>query len=199
MKIKGCWLIIFVSWLIITFLLLIIDVWMFGPAVLRLITHPKERRKVHAVTEIDPNSEAFVCAILPQVNMIGTQTVEMAAQIQWLTRSLDKCIKKLETERGLEPLPLKVKPLFEWETHLKGYDPNQTIEISKPNEPLLVPYKIPVGTSSFTFHGDGTDLERLRGAISLCIFHVPTNRIENFEERLKRLEPNQPSQKRSVR
>jgi hypothetical protein len=196
MQTKGYWLIIVVSWLIITFLLLIIDVWMFGPAVLRLITHPKERRKIHAVTEIDPNSEAFVCAILPQVNMIGTQTVEMAAQIQWLTRSLDKCIKRLETERGLEPLPLKVKPLFDWETHLKDYNPNRTVTISQPNEPFFVPYKIPIEHSSFTVRNDGTDIGRLRAIMSLCIFPVQNNRIENLEERLKRLDANQPLQKR---
>jgi hypothetical protein len=189
MKAKSYWTIIFFSWLVI-FLLLAIDIWLFGPDILMLITHPKKPSQT--IDEIDPNSEAYaVAAILPHVNLMCTKVRELSVQNYWLMQSLDKCLKKLETERGLEPIPLK--PLFGWEQ----CDPNRVLKISKPNEPFFVPCKNPVDYSVFMeVNGDGTDIERLKSLMYLHLWGMSNDDwMENFKERLKRLDVNQPAQK----
>jgi hypothetical protein len=189
-----------ISWLIIV-LLLAIDILLYGPGLFRiLIPHPQKSR--HTITEFDPNSEAFVKSILPQVNMMCDQTRELSAENRWLKRSFDKCIEKLEAERGLEPIP--IKPLFDFDRHLKNYDTNHTAKISnKMNEPFFTPYKIPVSEPIELRRNDVDNIARVRALMGLRIMAVQmamyseNNRMINFEERLKRLDANQPSQERS--
>jgi hypothetical protein len=103
----------------------------------------------------------------------------------------------------LEPIPLK--PLFDFERHLKNYDPNQTAKISRPDDPFFVPYKIRVSEPMELRRNDVDNIARLRALMGLRIIAVQmamyseNDQVENLEERLKRLDVNQPSQKPSVR
>jgi len=176
MKIKISWLIIF--------LLLAVDAWLFGPEIFKLIVHPEQHR---VINEVDPNSEAFVRAMLPHINMMCDQSRELSAQNRWLRHSLNKCLEKLEMERNLEPISIQpAMPL-----PLQN-DANITAtSSSEANKPLFVPYKIPIST----MRNDKTaNIGKLRSLMSLHIaaiqlsMHSENDWIKNFEERLQRLE-----------
>jgi hypothetical protein len=188
-----------ISWLIIV-LLLAIDAWLFGPVLLRMII-PYCKQPRHKIAKFDPNSEVFIKSILPHVNMMCDQLQELSIQNRWLRRSLDKSIERLESERGLEPIPLKL--LSDFTRNLKNYDPNRAAKISQPNEPFFVPYKIPVLEPIELRPNDVDNIARLRALMGLRIMAVQMgmysekDSIENIEERLKRLNSNQPKQRRS--
>lgn len=137
--------------------------------------------------KIDPNSsQAFMTALLPQLDAMHKQTRELMSQHKWLKLSLDNCIKQLEEEKGLEPIPLSIK----YPLSLKG-DPNRVNEYTPKDEPLFMPYESPDDVRPL---GEPNNIHILRALLNLQLVSVnlymadANDRIENFEKRLKCLE-----------
>ena len=151
---------------------------------------PTGRRK--EPTEIDQSSlQEHIDALSSKFRLLQEQDIELIAQHGWLKRSLEKCIEKLEAERGLKPIPIEYsRP--EWAKYPKS-DPNVVKKYAPPSEPWFKPYerpdiKLPSGKPA------GPILNTLQCLINLHLLSVklymatPADWIENFEKRLKRLE-----------
>ena len=138
--------------------------------------------------KIDPNSEQVCLIVLTApIKRTAELTTELMTQNRWLRRSLDKCLEKLEAERGLEPIPL---PL-ECGLPLRG-DPNLADKYPQTSEPFFVPYESP---KIEPFLADKPSNIRMLIAMmnmrSMSVkqhITITDDWIENFEKRLKRLE-----------
>jgi hypothetical protein len=122
---------------------------------------------------------------MPKLNEAYRQIEELKAQHNWLKHSLDKCIKTLETERRLEPIPRKHHlPLIG--------DPNLVDEYSHLSEPWFFPYEEPNLPSMLEEPDDSVKclvgMMGIRIASDRLYLDSSTSYIDNFEERLKRLE-----------
>lgn len=133
---------------------------------------------------VDPNSaQVYFMALLPQINSMYEQSEELSAQNHWLRRSLDKCIEKLEAERGLEPIPLKYR------LPLKG-EPSLVDRYPQHPEPWFMPYEGSIAEPLPELR-DIAMLKAMMGihSVSVKMFILTTDDwIENFEKRMKRLE-----------
>jgi len=135
--------------------------------------------------KMDPNaSQVFMTVVLPQLDAMHKQTIELMSQHKWFRDSLDRCIKAIEIEKGLEPIPLSIK----YPLPLKR-DPNQVNEYTPGDEPLFMPYE----SLDVKPLGGPNNIHILRALlnlqlVSLNLYMADANeRIENFEKRLKRL------------
>lgn len=128
---------------------------------------------------IDPNSaNTFVIALMPSINRMDECQNRLIAQTAWLRTNLDKCLKELESERGLEPILLK-EDLF------SGREPN----FISPPESWYEPYESekwhPVGTPNSV---SALVLMMNLSSLNICSqAGVRDSWIENFEQRMKRL------------
>jgi len=125
------------------------------------------------------------------------QALELMAQHKWLKHRLDKCLEKLEAERGLMPIPVENPAANMYALRRGGkIDPNETIKYAPKPDPFYVPYEEPNQRGLPT---DGhyeiptiTALLGLQCTATAMYMSDSKNWIENFEKRLKRLDPNQP-------
>lgn len=128
------------------------------------------------------------------------QALELMAQHKWLKHRLDKCLEKLEAERGLMPIPVENPAANMYALRRGGkIDPNETLKYAKyapKPDPFYVPYEEPNQRGLPT---DGhyeiptiTALLGLQCTATAMYMSDSKNWIENFEKRLKRLDPNQP-------
>jgi len=156
----------------------------------KVTTIEPESKYVYFMTDAN-TAKAYIMAMLPQINSMYNETKEATSQNQWLIESLDKCLKMLETEKGLKPIYPKY--------FLKG-DPNLLPKYSESNEPKketwFVPYK---GSTERDLAKELDNIAVFRSEIGTnpTIIAYHNELIRNFEERLKRLDPNQPIQKLS--
>jgi len=124
-----------------------------------------------------------------RIQLFQQHTLELRMQHAWLSRCLDKCLEKLEAEKGLEPIPYDRFKETDY-PRTKYYDPNAVKKYAQPHEPWFIPYKT-VGKPYFDrFHDIKTQAILLnKQSIRVKLYLSSMNhRIENFEERLKRLE-----------
>jgi len=135
--------------------------------------------------KIDPNSaNVYVMSMLPQINSMYEQTTKLMAQNRWLRCSLEKCIEKIEAERGLRPVPLK------HHLPLKG-DPNLTDQYYQPNEPQCKEYE---NLDTELLSEKPASISMLQCLINLHLTRSKTyvvttdDWITNFEQRLRRIE-----------
>jgi len=134
---------------------------------------------------VEPNSsQIYVMALMPGINSMYERTEELTSQNEWLRRNLNKCLEKLEIERELKSIQMKY-PL-----PLRG-DPNLASQFSEIPEPWFVPYE----SSAIEPLSDKPDnikmLIALMGMHSASMSHYISYTdewIDNFEERMKRLE-----------
>jgi len=125
------------------------------------------------------------------------QVFELVAQHEWLKHRLDKCLEKLEAERGLTPIP-RDNPAEDMYAVRRGgkVDPNETIKYAPKPEPFYVPYEEPnqrgLPTDGHYEIGKITALLGLQCTATSMYMWDSKSWIENFEQRLKRLDPNQP-------
>ncbi len=133
-------------------------------------------------------------ALVPNVRLIQEETLKLMTQHKWLISRLDKCLERLEAERGLEPIPLKS---VEDKYREMGYplpitDPNIVKQYGPPPEPFYRPYEdpnVPAWPTDKEY-----DLETLLAllrlqSLSIKLYVYSTDDwIENLEQRLKRLE-----------
>ena len=138
--------------------------------------------------KIDPNSsQAFITAILPQLDAMNKQTRELVSQHKWFRDSLNRCMKAIEAEKGLEPIPLSIK----YPLPSKG-EPNCASEYISKDEQLFMPYESPDVSSL----DEPNNIHILKALLNLQILSANMSMansnewIENFEQRLKRLEEN---------
>ena len=179
MKIKD-------NWLIIVILLLVLGVVLYYERK-PIITDPPP----HCVwVKMDPNSSRTYTAILmPKLNETYGQIEELKAQNQWLRDNLNKCLEKLETEKGLESIPLD-------HNSLSGDGPKLAGKYSQPPETWFKQYEEP--NVSPLLEGPESNIRFLiylmgiREGSNRLFIDVAGGWIENFEERMKRLDPNQP-------
>jgi hypothetical protein len=176
MKIKDNWQVIMIA------LLLILGVVLYYNGKLAIANKEIELTKMppnYVLVKMDPNSSrTYTTILLPTINTMYEHIGELKAQNNWLEQNLDKCLKILEAEKGLEPIPLG----------------NYQSRPQEESEPWFEPYKEP---NILPFLG-GTDVQVMIGSMGLTsastnlFLDGSTKKIENFEERLKRLAPNQP-------
>ncbi len=130
---------------------------------------------------VEPNSaDTCITALMPAINRMDESWSQIITQNAWLVRSLDKCLAKLEAEKGLESIKRK------YENFLRG-DPNTLI----PPEPWYEPYE--------DRGAPGRSDEPASIRMLICLMNISSlnmrnqiadaeQRIENFEQRMKRLE-----------
>lgn len=124
-----------------------------------------------------------------RMQLFQQQTLELRMQHAWLSRCLDKCLEKLEAERGLEPISYdRFKETGYPRT--KYCDPNTAKKYVQPHEPWFIPYKTGGEPSFDRFHDIKTQASLLNNQSIRVKWYLSStgSRIENFEERLKRLE-----------
>lgn len=134
-------------------------------------------------------------ALAPHVKLLQQQTLELMWQHAWLRHRLEKCIEKLEADRGLEPIPLEnpAATMYEEMRWRKGkFDPNTATKYTRPPEPFYLPYESPNQPAFPTDkqHDIRTLIALLRlqsNSIKLYMSSAD-DWIGNFEKRLKRLE-----------
>jgi hypothetical protein len=125
------------------------------------------------------------------------QAFELMAQHKWLKHRLDKCLEKLEAERGLSPIPVE-NPAAKMYVLWRGgkIDPNETLKYAPKPEPFYVPYEEPNqrGLPNDRHYEIPiiTALLGLQCTATAMYMSDSKDWIENFEKRLKRLDPNQP-------
>jgi len=138
---------------------------------------------------VDSNlADTYLRELLPGINLMKEASEELMAQNRWLSDRLNKCIERLESERGLGRIPRK------YELRLRG-DPNVAEEYPEGHEPFFIPYERAVCEP---FAEDAKSIRLLAALVNL---HVASLRmylasagdwIENFEERLVRIDANEP-------
>lgn len=138
---------------------------------------PEPRDKTH-------DSERMALSLMPQIQTTYEQTQLLVSQNKWLRQSLDRCIKRLEIERNLEPITIK-HPL-----PIIG-DPNFSNVCPSKHEPWFVAYERPVIEPLADESAPLKILKALMGINSVSLKHhiaYTDGWIDNFEERMKRLE-----------
>jgi len=136
--------------------------------------------------KMDPSSSrTYTTILMPKLNEMCGQIEEIKVQNQWLRRRLDKCLEKLEAERGLEPmLPERDLPLVS--------APNLAGKYFQDSEPWFAPYEEPNVPS--VLEDPDTMVKQLvcimgiKNASNRVYLDFSVSRIKNFEKRLKRLE-----------
>lgn len=128
--------------------------------------------------------------LAPHVRTIEKQTLELIAQHAWLKASLNKCIEKLEIEKGLEPMPFDMYQHLDFPKLKRG--PNAAKRYTEKQQKFFVPYQGPNQPSlSASEHQDIRILTALlRLQCNSIEMYMAGSRdwIANFEKRLKRLE-----------
>lgn len=137
--------------------------------------------------QVDPNSPAVYVAIdsgsmyvllkelLLGINLMKNASEELMAQNRWLKNTLNRCLKKLEAEKGLQAIVPEPK----------GYMNNM-----KPVEPNALPYVKPQEES----FPEIPDITRLGALINLhCLatnsyIYSTRENIKSLESRIERLE-----------
>ncbi len=125
------------------------------------------------------------------------QALELMAQHKWLKHRLDKCLEKLEAERGLPTIPRENPEANMYALRRGGkIDPNEIRKYAPKPEPFYVPYEEPnqrgFPTDGHYEIGKITALLGLQCTATAWYMSDSKNWIENFEKRLKRLDPNRP-------
>ncbi len=150
-------------------------------------------------TDVDRSSiQEHADALAPGVRVIQERTLELIAQHKWLKCRLEKCIEKLEVERGLEPIPLKTpaEKFQEMFMPARKVDPNEAMKYVPKPEPFYVPYESPnLPAWPVDKQPDIRTLIALLNLQSLSIamyMYGSGDWIENFEKRLQRVDANQP-------
>lgn len=137
--------------------------------------------------QVDPNSPGVYIAVdsnwaqlclkelLPGINVMKERSEELMAQKRWLTQTLDRCLKKLEAEKGLQPII---------------NDPNDYMNRFKPSQPGPVPYTKPQ-TKPLP---ETSNIGKLRALVNLHCFALGSfinstrESIKSFEKRMQRVE-----------
>ena len=150
-------------------------------------------------TEVDQSSiQEHADALAPGVRVIQERTLELIAQHKWLKCRLEKCIEKLEAERGLEPIPVetaagKFREMF---MPARKFDPNEAMKYAPKPELFYVPYESP-NLPAWPV-GKQRDIRKLIALLNLqsltiaLYMYSTDDSIENFEKRLQRIDANQP-------
>ena len=129
--------------------------------------------------------------LLVKVGMAGPramnkQTRELMSQHKWFRDNLDKCIRAIEAEKGLDPMPMSIEHPF-----LSKRDPNIEHDRIPKDEAFFTPYESPDDFMSF---GEPNNIYVLQALLNLQLVSVnaymadANDRIGNLENRLKRLE-----------
>jgi hypothetical protein len=139
--------------------------------------------------------EVYVAGLTESINQNRQANIELLVQSQWAIRHLGQCVKLLEKERGLDPIPMK----FE---HYPLPDSNHPMmPLVPPNKQESGPFYLPCEKPSIheePNHPEEGDLNRLRCMLNLNTVSLKLasagieQQIHNYEERLQRLDPNQP-------
>ena len=138
--------------------------------------------------------EVYVAGLTESINQNRQANIELLVQSQWAIRHLGQCVKLLEKERGLDSIPMKFDsyPISDTNRPMMSLVPKK-----QESGPFYLPY---VKSSSHKGPNDCKegDLNRLRCLLNLNTVSVKLatagieQRIHNYEERLQRLDPNQP-------
>jgi len=130
---------------------------------------------------IDPNSaDAFIMAMTHAMNQVAECDHQLMTRIAWIRNSLDKCLEKLEKEKGLEPIARK------GETIAAYPDANFIL----PSKPWYEPYDQGQWHAAMTFNNVNTMIGTMNfWSLNKCNQSKGIDDyIENFEQRMKRLE-----------
>lgn len=132
------------------------------------------------------NSKLYLMELLPGINSMYVGSEELYAQSVWIQSTLNKCLARLETQRGLEPYTPQFFP------YGLGGGIGEEVKFPRIPEPWFVPYQPPQNNS--LTETDGIAFVRVavsnQGKGMLKRSECTAKWIENFEERMKRLEEN---------
>jgi hypothetical protein len=137
--------------------------------------------------------EVYVAGLTEGINQNRQANIELLFQARWAIRHLGQCIKSLEKQRGLEPIPIKP----EYYPVSDANRPTMPFVSDKlESGPFYTPYAKPSGHKDPNDYEEG-DLNKLRCLLNLNTMSVKLSsakieqQIHNYEERLQRLDPNQ--------
>jgi hypothetical protein len=129
---------------------------------------------------IDPNSaDIFVTATTPAINRMAECQNRLMTRMVWINNNLEKCLEKLESERGLEPIPRKGR-------FIPKSDPN----FVPPPEQWYESYEPEKWHPAMTFSNvNGIVLYMNLYSLNMCNqAQGMDDYIENLDQRMKRLE-----------
>ena len=159
-----------------------------------LVRHTRIKQYIEYISGERLPIEVYVAGLTESINLNRQADIELLIQSQWAIRHLGQCVKLLEKERGLDPIPMKFK-------NYPIPDSNNPMMLLVPNKqesgPFYLPYEKPSGHKDHNDHEE-RDLNRLRCLLNLNTLSVNLasaaieHQIHNYEERLQRLDPNQP-------
>jgi len=142
--------------------------------------------------EEDP-VKVYVAGLTEKIRQANRLRGEAIWQAVWISKRFDKCIELLEAQKGLKPIPIECPG-----PKIKGFpepDPNMVKKYAPPPEPFYEPYESPNNPPL-----EDTEEDRLRTL--MCLLDIQQaglkntvmafeRQIKNYEQRLKRLDPNQ--------
>jgi len=149
-------------------------------------------------TEVDQSSiQEHSDALAPGVRVIQERTLELIAQHKWLKCRLEKCIERLEQQKGLEPIPIIE---FQYPKPDGRQYPKRVPNIVKKYEPEPEPFYVPYESPNLPdwIVDKQPDIRTLIALLNLQSLSIAMymygsgDWIENFEKRLQRIDANQP-------
>ncbi len=134
--------------------------------------------------------EVYVMELTEAIERQNQFCTDLSYTTGWLKRHLENCLTLIETERGLEPIPLKYPYAF---GPLLSKEPPEDQLHKKEPGPFVSPYEKPKPYS------DSSEQEKniriLRCLVDLKTMSVAMSRynteihIDNFQQRLERIAP----------
>lgn len=137
--------------------------------------------------------EVYVVGMTEAVDRQNQICADLSYTTGWLKRHLDTCLALLESERGLDPIPkarLGFTPYVQDQTGQQ----DSAMPSCKAPEPFFVPYEKP--KPYVEKNSEENNLRMLQCKINLAAMAIAMSRysvemdIDNFQQRLKRLDPN---------
>jgi hypothetical protein len=158
-----------------------------------LIRHTRIQKYMECVSREELPVEVYVAGMAESVKHNYRTNTQLLSQSKWAMRHLGRCVELLEKERELEPIPVKRKRYSFPDSNHPGLLP----PIVEDTGPFYVPYekyKIP---DLPKYPEEEVELKNLQVALNMntlslkLAIYSADEQIQNYEERLQRLDPNQ--------
>ena len=129
--------------------------------------------------------EVYAMGLTEAIERQNQTGVDLAYTVGWMKRHFDRCLTLIESERGLEPIPIKYP---DW----GGPQPSEGYFLNKEG-PFVMPYEKPKHEPDQSPREK--NLKHLECLVNLSTMAVTMSmysvemEIENFQQRLQRIAP----------
>jgi hypothetical protein len=136
-------------------------------------------------------TEVYIMGMTEAIDRQNQFFMQMSDTTRWLERHLENCITLLESERGLKPIPMKSFGMPQISADRN--EPETLQAFSEASGPFVIPYEKPKKMTEKS--SEENNLAVLSCKINLSALAVVSAKysvemkIDNFQERLQRLDP----------